>query len=137
MASLSDANVIKLEWVQYALVLVVTGIPANSHDHMKPLLAKLHWLPIRERVTVQIAMNVFKIHQTRHTSYLAELIENHVPSHVLQSTTCQQSVLKEFRITSVTDVRTFCHMAAKTWNCAQLCRTILDLSVLSDHSELS
>ena len=35
---------------------MVTGMPAYSRDHMIPVLAKLHWLPVRARVSFKITM---------------------------------------------------------------------------------
>ena len=93
---------------------MVTRAPAYSRDHMKPDFAKLHWLPIRARVTFKIISTVFKIRQTRQPSCLAELIEDHVPSQMLRSTTCHQSALKESRTASGIGVRSFRYTAAKT-----------------------
>ena len=64
LAGMSAANFNKLEWVQYALARVATGMPAYSRDHMTPVFAELHWLPIRARMSFKIAMTVFKIRQT-------------------------------------------------------------------------
>ena len=63
LAGISEANFNKLERV--TLACVVTDMPAYSRDHTTPVLAKLHWLPIRARVSFKIAMIVFKIRQTR------------------------------------------------------------------------
>ena len=84
LAGISDANLKKLERVQYLLARVVTGMPVYSRNHMIPILAKLHWLPIRARVSFKIATTVFKVRQTGQPSYLAELIEDAVPSRTLR-----------------------------------------------------
>ena len=63
LAGMSDANFKKLERVQYSLARVVTGMPVYSRDHMMPVLAKLHWQPIRARVSFKIATTVFKVRQ--------------------------------------------------------------------------
>ena len=60
-AGISDANFKKLESVQYSLARVVTGMPVYFRDHMMPVLAKLHWLPIRARISFKIATTVFKV----------------------------------------------------------------------------
>ena len=90
-----DANCNKLERVQYALARVVTGMFAYSRHHMTPVFVKLHWLPIRTRVSFKIATMVFKIRQTKLPSYLAELIEDVIPPRTLRSSVCRQVTLKE------------------------------------------
>ena len=59
-AKMSKANFNNFERVHYALARSVTGMPAYSRDHMTPVLAKLHWPPIRARVSFKIAMTVFQ-----------------------------------------------------------------------------
>ena len=51
LAEMSEANFNKLKHVQYTLACVVTNMPAYSRDHMTPVLTKLHWLPIRARLS--------------------------------------------------------------------------------------
>ena len=74
-----DANFNKLERVQYALAHVVTDVPAYSRDHMKSVLVKLHWLPIRARESFEIDMMVFRIRQTNQPSSLTELLRGRRP----------------------------------------------------------
>ena len=91
-------------------------MPVYSRDHMMPVLAKRHWLPIRARVSFKIATTVFKVRQTRQLSYLAELIEDAVPSRTLRSSASRQCILKESRTVLCYGTRAFRHTAAKTWN---------------------
>ena len=116
LAGISDANLKKLERVQYSLARVVTGMPVYSRDHMMPVLAKLHWLPICIRVSFKIATTVFKIRQAGQPSYLAELIEDAVPSRTLWSSASRQCTLKESRTVLCYGTRVCRQTAAKTWN---------------------
>ena len=50
---LSEANFNKLKRFQYALERVVTGMHEYIRDPMTPILAKLHWLPIRASGIIQ------------------------------------------------------------------------------------
>jgi len=50
---------------------MVTG--ARRHDHITPVLAELHWLPVRQRVTFKTAVLVWKCLHGEAPSYLAEL----------------------------------------------------------------
>ena len=75
-----------------------------SRDQMMPVLAKLYWLPIRARVSFKsvttvfkVRQTVFKVRQTGQPSYLAELIEDAVPSRTLRSSASHQCTLKESR----------------------------------------
>ena len=110
------SNFKKLECVQYSLARVVTGMPVYSRDHMMPVLAKLHWLPICARVSFKIATMVFKVRQTGQPSYLAELIEDAVPSRTLRSSASRQCTLKESRTVLCYGTRAFRQTAVKTWN---------------------
>ena len=112
LAGMSDANFKKLERVQYSLACVVTGMPVYSRDHMIPVLAKLHWLPIRARVSFKIVTTVFKIRQTGQPSYLAELIEDAVSSRTL----LRSSARRQSRTVLCFGTRAFRQTAAKTWN---------------------
>ena len=114
LAGMSDANFKKLERVQYSLVRVVTGMPVYSRDHMMPVLA--NWLPIRARVSFKIATTVFNVRQTGQPSYLAELIEDAVPSRTLRSSASRQCTLKESRTVLCYGTRAFRQTAGKTWN---------------------
>ena len=59
---------------------------AGTHrrDHIKPVLAQLHWLPIRARVTFKIATVVFKIRWTQRPSDLADMIKEYLPRWMLR-----------------------------------------------------
>ena len=116
LAGISDAKLKKLERVQYSLARVVTGMRVYSRDHMMPVLAKLHWLLIRVRVSFNIATMVFKVRQTGHTSYLAKLIEDAVLSRRLRSSASRQCTLKESKTVLCYGTRAFRQTAATTWN---------------------
>jgi len=38
---------------------MVTGI--RRHDHITPVLAQLHWLPVRQRVTFKMAVLAMEV----------------------------------------------------------------------------
>ena len=121
-ARMSEVNFNKFERVLHALAHVITGIPSHSRDHMTPVLAKLHWLPIRAFVSFQIVMMMFKICQIKQPSYLVELIEDAVLSRTLQSSTCRQGTLRESKMcwSLLRELSTTLHP-----KCGTLCQTIL------------
>ena len=92
-------------------------MPVYSRDHMMSVLAKLHWLPIRARVSFKIATTVFKVRQTEQPSYLAELIEDAVPSRTLRSSASRQCTLKESITVLCYGTRgVLADCSKKTWN---------------------
>ena len=111
-SGMSDANFDKLQRVQNSLARVVAG--TRRRDHITPVLAQLHWLPVKARVIFKIATMVFKIRRTHQPSYLAEMIEEHKPQRSLRSSS--QLLLKEPTYRTVTSRRSFRYVAAKTWN---------------------
>ena len=80
LAGTSELQFSKLERGQFELSLVITGMITYSRDRMTPILAKLHWLPILARVSFTITTMVFKLRQTKQSSFPPELIEHAVPS---------------------------------------------------------
>ena len=83
-------------------------------DHISPVLADIHWLPIRARITYKIATFVFKIGEVKQPMYLAELIENYKPGRELRSTS--RSLLKEPCLKITTGQRSFHIAAVNIWN---------------------
>ena len=81
---ISEINLNTLKCVQNTLARGVTG--TRRRDHILPVLADLHWLPIRARVTYKIATLVFKIREVKQSMYLADLIEDYKPVRELRST---------------------------------------------------
>jgi len=74
----------RLQRVQNSLARVV--IPTTGYNtHIKPILHKLHWLPISERITFKIAALTFKTLFYKQPLYLAELLYPYKPSRALRS----------------------------------------------------
>ena len=58
---------------------------APCHHHSTPLLEKLHWLPISERIKYQVACMCFSAISGSGPAYLSELLHVYSPSHTLRS----------------------------------------------------
>ena len=67
----SDA-IQKLERVQNNATRIVVQAPKRSHA--KPLLQVLHWLPVEQRITYNLAVLTFKIRRTSTPAYLSRHI---------------------------------------------------------------
>ena len=112
LVGISEANLNKLQCVQNTLARVVKG--TRHRDHISPVLADVHWLPIRARITYKTATLVFKIREVKQPMYLAELIEDYKPVRELRSTS--RLLLKEPCIKTTIRRRSFHFAAAKIWN---------------------
>ena len=64
-----------------ARVVCKSGYRASS----MPLLKKLHWLPVRQRITYKIATITFKAFRQQTPKYLKDLIHKYVPNRTLRS----------------------------------------------------
>ena len=79
----SSANIDKLQHLQNTLARVVTN--TRRRDHITPVLADLHWLPVRYRTEYKIALITFKALTTQQPQYLTELIRHYETPRQLRS----------------------------------------------------
>ena len=61
------------------------GLLASRHHHSTPLLEKLHWLPISERIKYKVACMCFSAINGSGPAYLSELLHVYTPSRTLRS----------------------------------------------------
>ena len=80
---------------------------AGTHrrDHIKPVLARLHWLPMRARLTFKIVTVVVKIRRSNEPSYLADMVEEFRLQRTLRSSF--HLLFKEPTFQAVTRRRSF------------------------------
>jgi hypothetical protein len=109
----SKSNIAQLQRVQNTLPRVV--LRQGKHQHIKPALAELHWLPINERITFKIATLTFKIKTTGHPIYLKNLLPDYEPVRELRSSSKQ--LLQVHVAKTALASRGFSHSAARIWNC--------------------
>ena len=67
----------KLQWIQNSSARLITCIP--YHEHLKPVLMQLHWLPVSERVQFKVLLLSFMAIKCLAPSYISELV------HIKQS----------------------------------------------------
>ena len=111
-SGMSSANVDKLQLVQNTLARVV--LRQNKFDHITPSLIRLHWLPIRQRITFKLAAITFKLIHTHRPPYLYDLISDYLPVRNLRSS--NQRLLCVNRTRTVLASRGFRHSAVSVWN---------------------
>jgi len=71
LAGVADVHLCRLQSVQNAAACLVSG--ARCHDHITPILATLHRLPVRQRVIFKTAVPVWKCLHDAAPRYLANL----------------------------------------------------------------
>ncbi len=99
--------------VQNAAARLLTG--TKKKEHITPVLASLHWLPIKLRVDFKIILFVYKALQKSAPDYICDLIQPHSTFRSLRS--CNQLLLPVHcsRCKSNSD-RAFAVGAPKLWN---------------------
>ena len=111
--NLPSTSIDRLQHVQNSLARVV--VPSVRRcDHISPILAKLHWLPITKRIEFKIATITHKTLQNRQPSYLFELLHPYTPSRTLRSS--DANFLEVPNIKSAIGRRSFSYAAPTVWN---------------------
>ena len=108
----SASNINKLQRVQNSTARIVTR--STRFDHITPVLADLHWLPVKYRIQFKIAVTTFKVLTTLEPSYLTDIVRLHVPTRNLRSS--GRNLLQDKRMNLVFGERAFCHAAPAVWN---------------------
>ena len=71
LAGVAYVHIRRLQLLQNAAARLVAG--ARQCDHISPVLAELHWLPIRQCITFKTAVLVWKCLHDKAPRYLADL----------------------------------------------------------------
>ena len=136
----SDQNIARLQRVQNTAARAV--LQAGRREPSAPLLHRLHWLPIKQRIVYKIAVLTFQVLNTGQPHYLAELINRKLSQRVLRSTS--QSLLSVPLTRLVSCEAAFSAAAPAVWNSLservksassveifrRLCKTELFLSIV-------
>ena len=73
----------KLQYVQNSAARLIMG--TNKRDHIRPVLRKLHWLPIDNRIVFKILLLTFKARAKLAPQYIQDLINDYTPQRNLRS----------------------------------------------------
>jgi hypothetical protein len=100
--------------VQNTFARIVTG--ANKSDNIKPIHARLHWLPIASRIDFRIALLTFKAvtRTSKQPDYVSELVYFNIPTRQLRSSS--RNLLQASACKTVFATRAFFHAAPAIWN---------------------
>ena len=102
--NLPKTSLSRLQRVQNSAARIVVP-SARRFDHVTPILRKLHWLPVENRITFKIALLTYKTLHYKQPSYLFELLHHDLPTRTLRSSS--QKLLKIPRINSTIGHRSF------------------------------
>ena len=95
---MSSENIDKLQLLQNHAARLIFG--TKKREHITPILFKLHWLPIRQRIEYKVALLCFKCIHNIAPIYLQNLIEIYTPSRSLRSASdkfCLKKVTMKYK----------------------------------------
>ena len=124
----SVTNIQKLQRVQNSFARAVTR--SRRSEHITPVLAKMHWLPIQYRIQFKLALLTFKVMTTQTPDYLTELVRRYEPSRQLRS--CGRNLLEQNRVKLQFTNCAFRHSAPIVWN--SLPQTVISDLTVSLHT---
>ncbi|XP_072251172.1 uncharacterized protein [Leuresthes tenuis] len=102
-----------LQLIQNAAARVL--MRTNRRDHVSPVLASLHWLPVKFRIQFKILLLTYKVLNDRAPSYLKDLIVRYFPSRALRSQTAGLLVVPRVSKSRMGG-RAFSYQAPLLWN---------------------
>ena len=109
----SQSSLARLQSVQNAAARLLTG--TRKREHITPVLASLHWLPVHFRVHFKILLFVFKSLNGLAPPYLSELLHPYAATRSLRS--ANQLLLEIPRTRrKLRGDRTFSVAAPTVWN---------------------
>ena len=93
---------------------------ANKMDHVSPILQKLHWLPIKDRIIFKVMLYVFKCLAGSGPLYLSSCLELYNPTRkglrsASDSTRLNVPTIRNWTLKSAAD-KTFTYNAPSIWN---------------------
>uniref|UniRef100_A0A669DV26 Reverse transcriptase domain-containing protein n=1 Tax=Oreochromis niloticus TaxID=8128 RepID=A0A669DV26_ORENI len=110
---IDQASLSRLQMVQNAAARLLTG--TRKHEHITPVLASLHWLPVHFRIHFKILLLAFKVLNGLAPSYLSDLLHQYTPQRSLRSSDQSLLAVPMSRLKHRGD-RAFAVVAPKLWN---------------------
>ncbi|XP_072041204.1 uncharacterized protein [Amphiura filiformis] len=110
---LPDKQLNRLQRLQNMAARIITY--TKKSDHITPVLADLHWLPVKQRVSFKVCLILFKCMHGQAPLYLSDLVDAFTPDRAgLRST--DSGRLLELRTRTLWGDRSFEVGAPKLWN---------------------
>ena len=112
-SNLTKQSIHRLQLVQNAAARLITG--TRRSEHITPVLATLHWLPVSFRVDFKILLLTLKALNGLAPPYIVDLLEPHVPGRCLRSSNAALLVVPRTNLVTKGD-RAFAARAPRLWN---------------------
>ena len=107
----------RLQLVQNSAARLLTN--TRRREHITPILAALHWLPVSFRVDFKILLITFKARQDLAPSYISAMLKPYMPERTLRS--ANKALLVPYAANLVTmGGRAFTARAPMLWNALPL-----------------
>ena len=102
-----------LQMVQNVAANILTG--ASCVEHIRPILASLHWLPVQARADFKVLLLTYEIVNGLAPSYLLDLVHLYVPTRPLRSQGSVFLIIPKVRKKTVGE-RAFSFCSPTLWN---------------------
>ncbi|TWW80159.1 hypothetical protein D4764_10G0011890 [Takifugu flavidus] len=102
-----------LQLIQNAAARVLTGI--DKRDHITPVMASLHWLPVKFRIIFKTLLLTYKVLRGLAPSYLEEVVIPYQPNRPLRSQNAGLLVVPRVSRSRMGG-RAFSYQAPLLWN---------------------
>ena len=114
LGAITTENLNRLQLLQNNAARLV--LRANKSHSAKALLKRLHWLPVKERITYKLLLMCHKFVNGSAPAYFSDMLTPYVPSRCLRSSTDRTLlVVPRYRLRSY-GYRAFAHNGPETWN---------------------
>ena len=112
-SGMTKKSIDRLQLVQNAAARVLTK--TRMREHITPVLASLHWLPVVFRIDFKILLLVYKALNGMAPLYLSDCLDNYVPGRPLRS--ASQDLLEVPTMTyKKYGKAAFCYYGPTVWN---------------------
>uniref|UniRef100_A0A8C9XHM2 Reverse transcriptase domain-containing protein n=1 Tax=Sander lucioperca TaxID=283035 RepID=A0A8C9XHM2_SANLU len=113
LSGCSNKSVRTLQLIQNAAARVLTR--TKKRDHISPVLASLHWLPVKSRIEFKILLLTYKALNGQAPSYLEDLLVPYCPTRALRSQNAELLVVPRVSKSRMGG-RAFSYQAPLLWN---------------------
>jgi len=111
-------NITRLQRIQNNLARVVCNAPSRASA--APLLNRLHWLPIEQRITYKISTLTYSVLHDSGPSYLYDSLHHYIPSRTLRSSDAHLLMTSSNPRSLAVTEKAFSSFAPKIWNTLSL-----------------
>lgn len=103
----------RLQNVQNSAARLITR--TRKHDHITPILQKLHWLPVKQRIIFKLLLLTYKALHGLAPGYITDMLQPYKPTRELRSSTRLLLKIPPARLSRYGE-RAFQHASPKLWN---------------------